>query len=78
MTSTLPLLELTLNAQIDETHFASVLPPLPRSNKSDSAGSRCDRWGHPYPNRVKAVATPKRHENARRKKQRGNNRLWNT
>lgn len=62
MTSTLPLLELTLNAQIEETHFASVLPPLPRPNKSDSAGCRCDRWGHPCPNCMKAVATPKRHE----------------
>ena len=56
MTSTLPLLELTLNAQNEETHFASVLPPLPRSNMSDSAGCRCDRWGHPCPNCVKAVA----------------------
>ena len=62
MTTTLPLLELTLNADADETHFAGVLQPHSRQTKTDTAGCRCDRWGHPCPNCVRTVATPKRVE----------------
>ena len=58
MTSTLPLLDLTVGSESETMHITHLLP-IRNEHEKGEAGCRCDRWGHPCPGCSKPAAAAK-------------------